>query len=81
MEKIIDVIARCVFEYEISTGVKPTRLYLGRQEMRELWKWAYNNGYQNNPGTAALKGNERPEVMGIPAYEVKDKGPHMRCCA
>lgn len=81
MKTIIDEIAICVAEYEMSTGLKPTRIYMGRQEMLMLGKWAYENGYQDSNGTAAREGKERPEAMGLPIYEVNDDGQHMRCCA
>lgn len=81
MKTIIDEIRTLAAEYEMSTGLKPTRIYMGRQEMLALGKWAYENGYQDNNGTAAREGKERPEVMGLPIYEVNDDGPHMLCCA
>lgn len=77
---IIDEITRCAAEYEMSTGIKPTRVYLGRGEMLALGKWAYDAGYKTEPTTAAMEGAARPEVMGLMAYEVNDDEPHMRCC-
>lgn len=79
MKTIIDEITACAFEYEMSTGMKPTRIYIGRQGMLALGKWAYENGYQDNDGTAAREGQQRPIVYGLVVYEVNDDGPHMRC--
>lgn len=41
MKTIIDEITACAFEYEMSTGMKPTRIYMGRQEMLALGRWAH----------------------------------------
>jgi hypothetical protein len=81
MPSIILQITRCAHEYEMSTGLKPTRIYLGRQETLALGKWAHGEGHQSKPGTAAREGMERPEIMGLPVYVVNDDAPHMRCCA
>ena len=48
MKTIIAEITACAFEYEMSTGMKPTRIYIGRQEGLALGKWAYENA----PSTA-----------------------------
>ena len=79
MKTIIDKITACAFEYEMSTGMKHTRIYIGRQEGLALGKWAYENDYQDNDGTAAREGQQRPIVYGLVVYEVNDDGPHMRC--
>ena len=34
---------------------------------------------EDNDGTAAREGQQRPIVYGLVAYEVNDDGPHMRC--
>jgi hypothetical protein len=81
MTSIIQKITVCAAEYEMSTGLKPTRIYLGRQEALALGKWAHDEGHQSEPGTAAREGMERPEIMGLPVYVVNDDAPHMRCCA
>lgn len=78
---IVDEIRTCASEYEMSTGLMPTRVYLGRGEMLALGKWAHENGYATEPTTAAREGADRPEVLGLKAYEVNDDEPHMRCCA
>ena len=80
MTDIIKEIELLMFDYEINTGFKPTRLYLGRQEMLALGQWALDNGYQYSNKTAAQECKSRPEVCGLVAYEVNDDGPHMRCC-
>ena len=71
---ILDEIRRCAFEYEMNTGIKPSRVYLGRGEMLALGKWAYEAGYKSEP-------TSRQKVLGLTAYEVDDDEPHMRCCA
>ena len=78
---IIEDITQCSAEYIISTGIKPTRVYLGRGEILALGKWAYDNGYQETQGTAACDGLHRPEVVGLKIYEVNDSNEHMRACA
>lgn len=78
---IIDEISMCASVYEMCTGTKPTRVYLGRCEMLALGKWAYEAGYKEEPTTAALEGGRRPEVLGMKSYEVNDDEPHMSCCA
>ena len=80
MSTIIKDIALCAEEYEMSTGIKPTRLYLGRREMLALGKLIYKNSYQENKGVTAREGKARPEVLGYQIYEVNDDGPHMRAC-
>ena len=77
---VMTEILQCAAEYEMSTGIKPTRVYLGRGEMLALGLWAYEAGYKTTPCTAAAEGAARPEVHGLKAYEVNDDEPHMRCC-
>lgn len=77
---IIDEIRRCSVEYKNSTGVNPTRVYLGRGEMLALGKWAYDAGYITDPTLVDGEGKERTEVMGLMVYKVNDDEPHMRCC-
>ena len=79
MKNIFDEITACAFEYEMSTGMKPTRIYIGRQEMLELCKWAYENFSKDNGCTSAREVQQRPVVYGLNVYEVNDDGPHMRC--
>ena len=81
MNPIIQKITACSVEYEMSTGQKPTRIYMGRQEMLALGKWFHDEGSQFKPVTADREGLERTEIMGLPVYEVNDDAPHMRCCA
>lgn len=78
---IIEEIDMCAVKYEMSTGVKPTRVYLGRREMLELGKWAHANGFAAEPTSTAREGMDRPELFGLKVYMVNDDKPHMRCCA
>jgi hypothetical protein len=78
---IVEEIRRCAVEYEMSTGINPTRVYLGRGEMKRLMQWAYNNQYVGEGEITAEEGDPRPEVNGLFVYEVNEDGPHMRCCA
>lgn len=73
---IMDEIRRCAYEYEISTGFKPTRVYLGHSEMLGLGKWTDGAGYKSEQAT----GKDKWEVMGMKVYEVNDDRPHVRCC-
>lgn len=78
----------------MSTGVKPTRVYLGRGEIRDLERWAHMNArdmdtienwaysarYKTKP-PAPFEGAAMPKkVAGMVVYEVNDDEPHMRCC-
>jgi hypothetical protein len=77
---IIKQIATCAAEYEASTGIKPTRVYLGHGEADALRKLTGNEGSQCLTWPANNDGWSRPVVLGMPCYEVDDDGPHMRCC-
>lgn len=81
VKTIFDEINTCISEYVMSTGFNPTRIYLGRNEMRALKKRAYENSCYTTQDSTAREGMERPEVLGLPAYEVNDDGPHIRVCA
>lgn len=65
---IVSEIVRCAREYEMSTGVRPKRIYLGRDEIVALAK-AF--GFQDQPAPAI--------VYGMNVFEVLGAGPHMRC--
>lgn len=75
---IMDRITKCIVDFQNTASVTPTAIYLGRAEMRELGKWAYDAGYKTDDGTAAAEGSSRPECMGLPAYEVNCEN-HMQC--
>ena len=74
---IIKEIELCAAEYEMSTGLKPRRVYLGKQEFNKLAQWASDNGYFN---TTADVPTECNEVAGMRVFKVYDDFPHMRCC-
>lgn len=79
--QIITEIARCAAEYEVRTGIKPTRVYLGRGEMLALMKWAYAIGYKTEPTTTTGESPAKLGIMGLMVYEVNDDEPHMQCYA
>lgn len=62
--KIVKAIADCISE----KNYNPTTLYLGSSEMEELMTWAFENQYINNVNLRT--GEHRPEVHGLPVYEV-----------
>ena len=62
--KIEKAIADCISE----KNYNPTTLYLGSSQMEELMAWAFEYQYIN---TVNLRtGEHRPEVRGLPVYEV-----------
>lgn len=77
---IIHDIISCFVAYRISTNRLPTTLYLGRNEMRQLGRWAFENGFQDKDETAAKEGSARPKIMGMLVFEVNDDGKHI-CCS
>jgi hypothetical protein len=82
MQSIIEEIELCSNEYEMSTGFRPSRVYLGRQETQRLIQYAFDLGLRD---TTTLEVGEwenmyRPEVYGLKVYMVNDSNPHMRCC-
>ena len=64
-------------DFEVSTGKKPKRLYLGRNEMKELLLWAYDNQYVSSPNLN-VEGEHRPEVGGLLCWQVNDDD-HIAC--
>lgn len=70
---IIERIQQCAIEHQISTGTKPTRIYLGRTEISLIKLWAHMSQY-----AVTLKESEhRYKVLGMTIYEVNDDEPHM----
>lgn len=64
-------IKRCMRGYEMSTGFKPTRIYLGDRELdifRQGIKWQQHIPF-----------SER-SIFGMKVFEVRDDQPHIRCC-
>ena len=58
-------------DHTADTGKPPKNVYLGREDVKDLGKWLYEEGYIE--GSAALKnkeGNSRPEISGLLMYEV-----------
>lgn len=78
---ITERINRCAAEYQTKTGITPTRVYLGRTEMKLLMHWAYKNQYIGRDEVQLKEGDHRPEVSGMTIYEVNDDAPHMMASA
>lgn len=66
-------------EYEMSTGLKPTKLYIGREQANRLKQWCYDAGYIYESDVVFGEGLHRPEVAGLAVYLVNAED-HMRCC-
>jgi len=69
---IHEEINRALADCHMRTGKKATQIYLGRTQMYRLMKLAAENNYITNAETAKRDGENRPEVMGLPVYEVND---------
>jgi uncharacterized cysteine cluster protein YcgN (CxxCxxCC family) len=74
---IVKEIKSCARDYELHTGFKPKRVYLGRDEVKQLRDWALENA--DCLYAEVAEGKNRPEVHGMYVYEVNDDNPHMRC--
>jgi hypothetical protein len=70
-------IRREIHSHAILTGRDAHRIYLGRNQMKALKQWAYNNDYTNSPD-ASVEGDSRPEVCGLLCWEVNDDD-HVAC--
>lgn len=76
---IHDAIAESKFNYEMSTGSKPTCVYLGDEEITALLSWAKENQYVSGElQDIDIEGDHRPEVDGLLVYVVNDKS-HINC--
>lgn len=73
ISRIHEEINRALADCHMRTGDKATRIYLGETQMLRLMKWAQENAYIADANTAKRDGEHRPEVMGLPVYEVNDK--------
>lgn len=76
----MDIIQRIMKEqaaHEVLPGKKPTRVYLGRNQMKALQQRAYDNGYTSAPD-ADIEGEHRPEVGGLLCWQVNDND-HLAC--
>jgi hypothetical protein len=82
MRSIIAEIELCSEEYEMSTGFRPSRVYLGRQEAQRLIQYAVDEGHRDTTTleVGEWENRDRPEVYGLKVYMVNDSNPHMRCC-
>jgi len=50
----------------------PRNIYLGRDEMKQLQRWAFLNGYSSSP-ESGTEGEDRPEFSGKACFEVNDE--------
>jgi hypothetical protein len=76
----VDIHSRIMQEladFETTTGKKPKRIYLGRNEMKALILWAYDNQYVFSPDLN-VEGEYRPEVGGVLCWHVNDDD-HLVC--
>ena len=64
-------------DFEKETGKKPKRVYLGRNEMKALLLWAYDNQYISSRNEN-VEGEHRPEVNGLLCWQVNDD-KHLAC--
>jgi hypothetical protein len=61
--------------YELRTGIKPQKIYLGRNQMKMLLEWS---NYNLNNTHVNIIGVERPTVNGLYCWEVNDDD-HLAC--
>jgi hypothetical protein len=73
MSTVHEEINRALADCHMRTGGKATRVYLGKTQVFRLMKWAQESGYIADAATAKRDGEHRPEVMGLPIYEVNDE--------
>lgn len=75
----LGAIEKAKYDYEIQTGKRPTKIYLGDEEITALLSWAYEQQCINvKPEDANIEGDNRPEVSGLFVYVVNDKS-HIQC--
>ena len=65
-------ITKKAVEFEVETGRKPTKVYLGRLDVKALLIWAHANQYIGDPEKAEIEGDNRPEVSGLLVYQVNE---------
>ena len=71
---VLGLIIQKSVDFESRTGVKPTKLYLGDEEIACLLQWSYENQYINiHPSEVKIRGEDRPEVYGLKVYVVNAK--------
>ncbi|MDD5151468.1 MAG: hypothetical protein PHC28_13500 [Flavobacterium sp.] len=73
MNNIFNDIRRAVFEYEISTGLTPTRIYLGINEYAEIKSNFENFDWNKNDDNIEF-------LLGYKIYKVIDNNHHIRVC-
>jgi hypothetical protein len=66
IDVIIATISQKIAEYEITFGVRPTRIHLGKSEMDILVTWANQQKYE----TGYLDSNNGPQLFGIKLSEL-----------
>jgi hypothetical protein len=72
-------IAAAKVDYILKTGIEPTRVYLGDEEITALLSWAREQQYIfTEPNETEIEGDHRPEVSGLFVYVVNDKS-HLQC--
>ena len=70
--KIHEEINTAIADCYMRTGDGATRIYLGRTQIGRLMRWAAENAYITEAETEKREGEHRPEVVGLPVYEVND---------
>lgn len=78
MKNIHGKIQEELHKFKVSTGHRPENIYLGEAERCALMRWAHENGYIDNPHTANIEGDSRPEIEGLFVYVV-NAPTHLAC--
>jgi predicted phosphatase len=65
-------------KFHNDTGKIPRNVYIGRHDMKELVKWAKDNGYMIDQFEKNIEGLHRPEVSGLYCFEV-NADRHLEC--
>ncbi len=69
MELIVEI-TRAAVAHSRDSGHAATWVYLGREPMKRLMRWARETGYVESE--ELREGAHRPEVNGLRVYEVND---------
>ncbi len=77
-EGIFKEITTLKCEYESSTGLKPTKLYIGRNQAIRLERWCYDVGSIEEPCAVFTEDLSRPVVAGLDVYLVN--ADDLMCC-
>lgn len=78
MSAIHEEIQRAIVDCQMSSGKPAAAIYLGGSQMDRLMRWAKKNDYISD--TSLRTGKHRPEVMGIPVYEVNSENHCVAAC-